>query len=131
MPVDGPNTFTFCIKNMVSWLLDIALLIVVANVMTGPVVRVAPDEVDVTDMSPKNEIHTVKATYIKSPNFYQTISKDLTPRNVFTTVDIEFHPVRHFGVSLAYSGYVLRLKTTYLCYGSLSLVMAAKSLGNC
>lgn len=35
----------------------------------GPIVRVGPNEVDVMDIPSAKEIHTVKATYTKSPGF--------------------------------------------------------------
>ncbi|POS80270.1 hypothetical protein DHEL01_v201320 [Diaporthe helianthi] len=55
----------------------------------GPVVRVAPDEVDVMDVTAAKAVHTVKERYIKGP-FY----KALAPpgfENVFSTADINFH----------------------------------------
>lgn len=52
----------------------------------GPVVRVAPGEVDVTDVSAVKTIHTVKATYIKSPKFYRSLSAPGV-ESVFSTTD--------------------------------------------
>lgn len=60
------------------------------NVCTGPIVRVGPDEVDVTDLSSVKTIHTVKATYIKSPKFYRALSAPGT-ESVFSTTDVFFH----------------------------------------
>lgn len=40
---------------------------------TGPIVRVSPEEVDVTDLASTKEVHTVKATYIKAPQFYHAL----------------------------------------------------------
>lgn len=56
----------------------------------GPIVRIGPGEVDVTDIPSLKEIHTVKATYVKDPAFYTAIG---TPgqENLFNTVDIQFH----------------------------------------
>lgn len=78
---------------MASQIRSLFFLVFIPNPVAGPIVRVAPDEVDVTDIPSKNEIHTVKAKYIKSPKFYQAMGKDLTPQNVFTTVDIDFQYV--------------------------------------
>lgn len=57
----------------------------------GPVVRVAPGEVDVTDISAVKTIHTVKATYIKSPKFYRSISAPGV-ESVFSTTDVRSFP---------------------------------------
>ncbi|KAJ4396222.1 hypothetical protein N0V93_000441 [Gnomoniopsis smithogilvyi] len=56
----------------------------------GPVVRVGPDEVDVTDVPSIKAIHTVKATYIKSPKFYKALSAPGV-ESVFSTTDIYTH----------------------------------------
>ncbi|KAJ4418349.1 hypothetical protein N0V82_005630 [Gnomoniopsis sp. IMI 355080] len=56
----------------------------------GPVVRVGPDEVDVTDLPSIKAIHTVKATYIKSPKFYRALSAPGV-ESVFSTTDIQTH----------------------------------------
>lgn len=55
----------------------------------GPIVRIAPNEVDVTEVAAVKQIHTVKATYLKSP-FYKAISAPGV-QNVFNTPDIYFH----------------------------------------
>ncbi|KAF5621099.1 phenol 2-monooxygenase [Fusarium tjaetaba] len=54
----------------------------------GPVVRIGPHEVDISDMTAVNEIHRVKDGYRKAP-FY----KNLIPNtnNLFNTLDVEFH----------------------------------------
>ncbi|KAF3760962.1 cytochrome P450 [Cryphonectria parasitica EP155] len=55
----------------------------------GPIVRVGPEEVDVADVASVKEIHTVKATYTKSPKFYSALKAP--GENVFNTVDIQYH----------------------------------------
>lgn len=42
------------------------------NTVTGPVVRVGPDEVDVTDLATVKIIHRVKADFVKT-DFYKGI----------------------------------------------------------
>lgn len=54
---------------------------------TGPVVRVGPGEVDVTDLPAVKTIHTVKATYIKSPKFYRSLTAPGV-ESVFSTTDV-------------------------------------------
>ncbi|PSR97613.1 cytochrome protein [Coniella lustricola] len=56
----------------------------------GPVVRLSPREVDVTDLPSVKEIHAVKATYTKSPHFYHALRAPGT-ENVFSTTDVFFH----------------------------------------
>lgn len=55
----------------------------------GPIVRIAPNEVDVMDVTAVKEIHTVKERYLKAP-FYKAISAPGV-QNVFNTSDIYFH----------------------------------------
>ncbi|KAJ1299711.1 hypothetical protein OPQ81_005037 [Rhizoctonia solani] len=58
----------------------------------GPIVRVGPEEVDVTDIASVKEIHTVKATYIKSPRFYSSFrTPGNYPDNVFNTTNVQYH----------------------------------------
>ncbi|KAF5978572.1 phenol 2-monooxygenase [Fusarium coicis] len=54
----------------------------------GPVVRIGPHEVDISDMAAVKEIHRVKDGYRKAA-FY----KNLVPNtnNLFNTLDVEFH----------------------------------------
>ncbi|KAF5576833.1 phenol 2-monooxygenase [Fusarium pseudoanthophilum] len=54
----------------------------------GPVVRIGPHEVDISDMTAVKQIHRVKDGYRKAP-FY----KNLVPNtnNLFNTLDVEFH----------------------------------------
>lgn len=55
----------------------------------GPIVRIAPNEVDVMDVTAAKQIHTVKERYLKAP-FYKDISAPGV-QNVFMTKDIYFH----------------------------------------
>ncbi|CVL06816.1 related to benzoate 4-monooxygenase cytochrome P450 [Fusarium mangiferae] len=54
----------------------------------GPVVRVGPREVDISDMTAAKEIHRVKDGYGKAP-FYQNLVPNTN--NLFNTLDVEFH----------------------------------------
>ncbi|KAF5680177.1 phenol 2-monooxygenase [Fusarium circinatum] len=54
----------------------------------GPVVRVGPHEVDISDMAAVKEIHRVKDGYRKAP-FYQNLVPNTN--NLFNTLDVEFH----------------------------------------
>jgi cytochrome P450 len=56
--------------------------------LLGPVVRLGPEEVDVTDIQAVKEIHSVKSGYPKS-DWYQRLVPEMT--NVFNTNDVEFH----------------------------------------
>ncbi|KAK7740019.1 hypothetical protein SLS62_011162 [Diatrype stigma] len=52
-----------------------------------PVVRVSPDQVDVSDPAGARQIHRIKGEYLKGP-FYEKIVKG---PNVFNTRDVELH----------------------------------------
>jgi cytochrome P450 len=52
------------------------------------VVRVGPQEVDISDMTAAKEIHRVKDGYKKAP-FYQNLVPNTN--NLFNTLDVEFH----------------------------------------
>ncbi|KAF4335359.1 benzoate 4-monooxygenase cytochrome P450 [Fusarium beomiforme] len=54
----------------------------------GPIVRVGPNEVDISDMTAVKEIHRVKNGYLKAP-FYQNLVPGTT--NLFNALDVEFH----------------------------------------
>ncbi|KAH7203310.1 cytochrome P450 [Fusarium oxysporum] len=54
----------------------------------GPVVRVGPHEVGISDMTAVKEIHRVKDGYRKAP-FYQNLVPNTN--NLFNTLDVEFH----------------------------------------
>ncbi|KAI8716325.1 hypothetical protein NCS52_00925700 [Fusarium sp. LHS14.1] len=54
----------------------------------GPIVRVGPNEVDISDISAVKEIHSVKGGYKKS-RFYELLVPGTT--NVFNSTDTEFH----------------------------------------
>ncbi|KAF9770483.1 hypothetical protein IL306_011974 [Fusarium sp. DS 682] len=54
----------------------------------GPIVRVGPNEVDISDMAAVKEIHSVKNGYRKAP-FYQNLVPGTT--NLFNALDVEFH----------------------------------------
>lgn len=60
------------------------------DAVLGPIVRVGPGEVDITDMSSVKETHTVRATYLKDPSFYATFGAP-GQETIFATVDAEFH----------------------------------------
>lgn len=83
--------FTPCIKSMVCDSQNKGMpnlyLFSGIDICVGPVVRVGPDEVDVTDLSSIKAIHTVKATYIKSPRFYRALSAPGV-ESVFSTTDV-------------------------------------------
>ena len=55
----------------------------------GPVVRIAPDEIDICDIDAAKEIYNVKETYIKS-QFYKIMST-AGVINVFNVIDIAQH----------------------------------------
>ncbi|KAJ6438138.1 cytochrome P450 [Purpureocillium lavendulum] len=55
----------------------------------GPVVRIAPNEVDMTDLDAVKTVYAVKETFVKS-NFYRNIVAPGT-ESMFSTVDIDFH----------------------------------------
>ncbi|QGI68497.1 related to benzoate 4-monooxygenase cytochrome P450 [Fusarium fujikuroi] len=54
----------------------------------GPVVRVGPHEVDISEITAVKEIHRVKDGYRKAP-FYQNLVPNT--KNLFNTLDVEFH----------------------------------------
>ncbi|KAI0458840.1 cytochrome P450 [Xylaria acuta] len=54
----------------------------------GPVVRVGPDEVDVTDLATVKKIHRVKADFVKT-DFYKGLG--YAKENIVGTRDIDFH----------------------------------------
>jgi cytochrome P450 len=54
----------------------------------GPIVRIGPNEVDISQISAVKEIHSVKGGYKKSP-FYELLVPGTT--NVFNSTDTEFH----------------------------------------
>lgn len=60
-----------------------------SRVPLGPIVRLSPDEVDVTDLAAVKEIHSIKGGFGKSDWYGRLISAGVT--NVFSTNDIEFH----------------------------------------
>ncbi|KJK86857.1 hypothetical protein H633G_09287 [Metarhizium anisopliae BRIP 53284] len=53
----------------------------------GPIVRIAPDEVNVTDIGAVKTIYSVKDTFLKS-GFYRRI---VPPESIFSTANIDFH----------------------------------------
>ncbi|EXV00321.1 cytochrome P450 [Metarhizium robertsii] len=53
----------------------------------GPIVRIAPDEVNVTDIDAVKTIYSVKDTFLKS-GFYRRI---VPPESIFSTANIDFH----------------------------------------
>ncbi|KAK0630263.1 cytochrome P450 [Bombardia bombarda] len=55
----------------------------------GPVVRIAPDEADLTDLAAKHQIYTVKEVFLKSI-FYSRI-RDPRNENIFSTRSIPQH----------------------------------------
>ncbi|ROW00029.1 hypothetical protein VPNG_08373 [Cytospora leucostoma] len=55
----------------------------------GPIVRIGPNEVDVMDLRGIKEIHSVKATYVKTP-YYETFGPP-GMLNLFNTQDVNFH----------------------------------------
>jgi len=58
----------------------------------GPVVRIAPDEADICDISAKQTIYSTKETFVKAPFYHHiTAGNDV---NVFATQNIDKH--RHF-----------------------------------
>ncbi|RSL53645.1 hypothetical protein CEP53_007702 [Fusarium sp. AF-6] len=54
----------------------------------GPIVRIGPNEVDISQISAVKEIHSVKGGYKKS-RFYELLVPGTT--NVFNSTDTEFH----------------------------------------
>lgn len=54
----------------------------------GPIVRIGPNEVDISQISAVKEIHSVKSGY-KKPRFYELLVPGTT--NVFNSTDTEFH----------------------------------------
>lgn len=61
-----------------------------ANLAPGPVVRVTPDEVDISDVTAAREIHRVGTRFYKS-GFYRKLGPN---ENLFTTIDPKFHAHR-------------------------------------
>ncbi|KAM4063653.1 cytochrome p450 [Hirsutella rhossiliensis] len=55
----------------------------------GPVVRIAPNEIDITDLEAVKTIYSTKETFRKS-NFYRRIVAQ-DQQSMFSTVDIDFH----------------------------------------
>lgn len=57
------------------------------HLFPGPIVRIAPDEVNVTDIDAVKTIYSVKDTFLKS-GFYRRI---VPPESIFSTANIDFH----------------------------------------
>lgn len=59
-----------------------------ANAASGPIVRIAPNEVSIRDIDAMKTVYSVKETYLK-PQWYKdfTIPTD----NMFNTADIGYH----------------------------------------
>ncbi|KAE8349885.1 cytochrome P450 [Aspergillus coremiiformis] len=55
----------------------------------GPVVRIGPDEVDVSDISGAREVHRIGSGFLKSP-WYSLLNRKDT-QSIFTTTDPKFH----------------------------------------
>ncbi|OGM46593.1 cytochrome P450 [Aspergillus bombycis] len=55
----------------------------------GPVVRIGPDEVDVSDISGAREIHRIGSGFLKSP-WYSLLNRKDT-QSIFTTTDPKYH----------------------------------------
>ncbi|KAE8161390.1 cytochrome P450 [Aspergillus tamarii] len=55
----------------------------------GPIVRIGPDEVDVSDISGAREIHRIGSGFLKSP-WYSLLNRKDT-QSIFTTTDPKFH----------------------------------------
>ncbi|PWI67036.1 hypothetical protein PCL_04542 [Purpureocillium lilacinum] len=55
----------------------------------GPVVRIAPNEVDITDLEAVKTIYTVKETFVKSQFYRRIVSPG--SESMFSTVSIDFH----------------------------------------
>ncbi|KAH8678543.1 cytochrome P450 [Xylariales sp. PMI_506] len=55
----------------------------------GPVVRISPDEVDISDPSAAQIIHRIKNEFPKSPSFYGRLVPGV--ENIFNTTDLDFH----------------------------------------
>ncbi|KAI0161033.1 cytochrome P450 [Hypoxylon sp. FL1284] len=56
----------------------------------GPIVRLGPNEVDVSDVNGAREIHKVRSKYIKDPGFY--VGGKV--RSLFSAIDPAFHAQR-------------------------------------
>lgn len=56
----------------------------------GPIVRLGPNEVDVSDVNGAREIHKVRSKYLKDPNFY--VGGNV--RSLFSAIDPVFHAQR-------------------------------------
>ena len=73
---------------MLSTLLNEANL----DILLGPVVRVSPDEVAISDISAAKEIHKVGARFLKG-RFYDGLG-DRKIKNLFSTRDTRHHAIR-------------------------------------
>lgn len=58
---------------------------------TGPVVRITPDEVSLSDPENYNKIYHMGSKYCKSPNYYRVFG---APAAFFTTVENKLHAAR-------------------------------------
>jgi cytochrome P450 len=58
----------------------------------GPIVRISPDEVDVSDSASAKEIHKVASRFLKG-RFYQHIGHR-SPKTLFSSTDPQFHAYR-------------------------------------
>ncbi|KAJ4251352.1 hypothetical protein NW762_011333 [Fusarium torreyae] len=55
----------------------------------GPVVRLGPNEIDISDLQAVQNIYSIKSNYIKT-QWYNQLT-DLPVRNVFDTTNVEYH----------------------------------------
>ncbi|AEO68593.1 uncharacterized protein THITE_113354 [Thermothielavioides terrestris NRRL 8126] len=64
------------------------------QVHSGPIVRVGPREVDVSDPAGAREIHGARSGFLKDPNFYFVAKGMESLRSVFSAIDPAFHAQR-------------------------------------
>lgn len=72
---------TKCIRRYLTAILTLQL--------TGPIVRINPEDVDISEISAVRTIHSIKGGYLKSP-WYLKLTGRAVP-SVFSATDVEYH----------------------------------------
>jgi len=55
----------------------------------GPVIRISPNEVSLTDITAVKQVYSTKEIFVKAPWYHKSMPKGA--ENIFSTADLEFH----------------------------------------